>query len=150
MYRYLSLNQPQSIIPIDLIGMEWGHVWVVFKRSTRKLRIMNSNPVQGFQVRLGSPYVLISVKFLLSNYCNKIESYFKVKSMRWYVCNSIQKCRKFEKKKYCETCIRNGNRKKVSKMHSCYFLSHDYEKRTLFWDGAFGTGWSSLLLPLMQ
>ena len=78
MYRYLSLNQPQSIIPIDLIGMEWGHVWVVFKRSTRKLRIMNSNPVQGFQVRLGSPYVLISVKFLLSNYLKEKEK--KVKS----------------------------------------------------------------------
>ena len=39
---------------------------------------MNSNSVQGIQARLGSPYVLISVKFLLSNYLKEKKK--KVKS----------------------------------------------------------------------
>ena len=51
---------------------------MVFKRSTGKLRIMNSNSVQGFQARLRSPYVFISVQFLLSNYLKEKKK--KVKS----------------------------------------------------------------------
>ena len=39
---------------------------------------MNSNSAQGFQARLGSPYVFISVEFLLSNYLKEKKK--KVKS----------------------------------------------------------------------
>ena len=39
---------------------------------------MNSNSVQGFQARLRSPYVFISVQFLLSNYLKEKKK--KVKS----------------------------------------------------------------------